>query len=53
MVKKAEKEDTRARQNRYCINQKQNPHTPRVLQSLGIDEATTNDFIANCLFTEF
>lgn len=52
MVTKAEKEETRARQNWYCQNQKQNPHTPRVLQSLGIDEATTKDFIDNCLFPE-
>jgi phycocyanobilin:ferredoxin oxidoreductase len=48
----AEKEETRARQNWYCQNQKQNPHTPRVLMSLGISEDMTADFIDNCLFPE-
>ena len=51
-VTKATKEETRDRQNWYCQNQKQNPHTPRVLISLGIDEGMTSDFIHNCLFPE-
>jgi len=39
-------------QNYYCQNQKKNPHTPRVLQSLGFDEETTKSFINTCLFPE-
>ena len=39
-------------QNQYCFNQKQNPHTPRVMAALGFDEVMTRDFIQNCLFPE-
>lgn len=39
-------------QDRYCIHQKQNPHTPRVMQALGFNESTVNSFINNCLFPE-
>jgi hypothetical protein len=39
-------------QNWYCQNQKRNPHTPRVMQSLGFDEETVNKFIQECLFPE-
>lgn len=39
-------------QNHYCFNQKQNPHTPRVMAALGFDEIMTQDFIQNCLFPE-
>jgi hypothetical protein len=42
----------KAEQNAYCHWQKQNPHTPRVMQALGYDEETVNDFIQNCLFPE-
>lgn len=38
--------------NYYCQQQKCNPHTPRVLQSIGFDEKMINDFIHNCLFPE-
>jgi len=40
-------------QNRYCYWQKQNPHTPRVMSSLGLDESTVHDFIHQVLFPEF
>lgn len=40
------------KQNNYCINQKKNPHTPRVMESLGFDKDTINNFIHNCLFPE-
>lgn len=53
MVTKASKDETRDRQNWYCQNQKQNPHTPRVLQSIGITAEMTNDFIDTCLFPEY
>ena len=39
-------------QNRYCHFQKQNPHTPRVMESLGYDPDTVNSFIQTCLFPE-
>jgi phycocyanobilin:ferredoxin oxidoreductase len=39
-------------QNYYCQNQKQNPHTPRVMESLGLDIDTVKMFIQDCLFPE-
>lgn len=45
-------DDYTQQQNKYCYNQKQNPHTPRVMAALGFDEVMTRDFIKNCLFPE-
>ena len=42
--------DTTTYQNYYCDNQKQNPHTPRVMASLGLDEEDVRIFIQDCLF---
>ncbi len=42
--------DTTAYQNYYCDNQKQNPHTPRVMVSLGLSEEDVRVFIQECLF---
>jgi hypothetical protein len=39
-------------QNRYCHYQKQNPHTPRVMAALGLDEEEVHSFIHNELFPE-
>jgi hypothetical protein len=39
-------------QNRYCYWQKQNPHTPKVMASLGLDEGMVYDFIHQVLFPE-
>lgn len=39
-------------QNYYAQNQKQNPHTPKVMASLGLDEADIRVFIQECLFPE-
>ena len=39
-------------QNRYCHYQKQNPHTPRVLVSLGFTEEEANKFVNLNLFPE-
>jgi hypothetical protein len=39
-------------QDRYCRYQKQNPHTPRVLVSLGFTEGEAQDFVHNQLFPE-
>lgn len=40
------------RQNWYCQNQKKNPHTPRVMASLGLDSEEVRRFIHDCLFPE-
>lgn len=44
--------DTTDAQNYYAYNQKQNPHTPRVMASLGLDEEDVKVFIENCLFPD-
>ena len=38
--------------NWYAINQKKNPHTPRVMETLGVDPATVRKYIDECLFPE-
>ena len=45
-------ENTTAAQNYYAQNQKQNPHTPRVMVSLGLSEDDVQHFIQECLFPE-
>jgi phycocyanobilin:ferredoxin oxidoreductase len=44
--------DTTEQQNYYCLNQKCNPHTPRVMVSLGLSEEDVQVFIQDCLFPE-
>lgn len=44
--------DTTLAQNYYCENQKCNPHTPRVMASLGLDPEDIRVFIQDCLFPE-
>ena len=44
--------DTTFEQNYYAQNQKQNPHTPRVMTSLGLNEEDVKLFIQKCLFPE-
>jgi len=39
-------------QNYYCENQKQNPHTPKVMVSLGLDEEDVKSFIEHHLFPD-
>lgn len=39
-------------QNYYCENQKKNPHTPKVMTSLGLNEEDVRIFIQDCLFPE-
>ena len=39
-------------QNYYCQNQKCNPHTPKVMVSLGLSEEDVRVFIQDCLFPE-
>ncbi len=43
---------TKQAQNYYCQNQKQNPHTPKVMVSLGLSEQDVRTFIQDCLFPE-
>ena len=45
-------ENTTEAQNYYAQNQKQNPHTPKVMASLGLDEDDIRVFIQECLFPE-
>ncbi len=44
--------DATFEQNFYAQNQKQNPHTPRVMTSLGLNEEDVRIFIQDCLFPE-
>jgi len=39
-----------ASQNYYCYNQQQNPHTPKVMKSLGLNEADVDKFCTDMLF---
>ena len=45
-------ENTAEQQNSYAQNQKQNPHTPKVMVSLGLSEDDVQHFIQECLFPE-
>ena len=45
-------QNTTENQNYYAQNQKQNPHTPRVMASLGLNEDDVRAFIQECLFPE-
>jgi phycocyanobilin:ferredoxin oxidoreductase len=45
-------ENTKNEQNYYATNQKQNPHTPKVMASLGLNEEDVKAFIQECLFPE-
>ena len=45
-------ENTTEAQNYYAQNQKCNPHTPRVMVSLGLSEDDVQHFIQECLFPE-
>jgi phycocyanobilin:ferredoxin oxidoreductase len=44
--------NTKYHQNYYAQNQKQNPHTPKVMVSLGLSEEDVQKFIQDCLFPE-
>jgi hypothetical protein len=37
-------------QNYYCENQRKNPHTPKVMESLGLPPEDVQKFISDCLF---
>jgi phycocyanobilin:ferredoxin oxidoreductase len=42
--------DVSHNQNYYCDNQQKNPHTPKVMTSLGLNEEDVRVFIQDCLF---
>jgi phycocyanobilin:ferredoxin oxidoreductase len=42
--------DTTIEQNYYCDNQRQNPHTPKVMTALGLNAEDVEVFIKDCLF---
>ena len=44
--------NTKDAQNFYAFNQKQNPHTPKVMASLGLNEEDVAVFIQECLFPD-
>ena len=46
----ADRDETIKAQNWYCDNQTQNPHTPKVMKSLGLDEAAVDLFCKDMLF---
>ena len=43
-------DEVKASQDYYCHNQQQNPHTPNVMKSLGLDEADVEKFCTDMLF---
>ena len=45
-------DNTKNAQNYYAQNQKMNPHTPKVMASLGLNEEDVRMFIQDCLFPE-
>lgn len=49
---KATNQDVSFAHNNYAHYQKQNPHTPNVMKSLGLNEADVDAFIEDCLFPE-
>ena len=49
---KVDQDQIKRKQNRYCYYQKQNPHTPKVMASLGLDPNDVEKFIHECLFPE-
>lgn len=48
----ADPETVKQAQNFYAQNQKMNPHTPKVMTSLGLNEEDVRVFIQDCLFPE-
>lgn len=51
-VNQADPSTTKHAHNFYAQNQKQNPHTPKVMTSLGLNADDVSVFIQDCLFPE-
>ena len=45
-------DEGKAAQNRYAYYQKQNPHTPRTMTALGLNEEDVKVFVQQCLFPD-
>lgn len=45
-------DEVKAAQNRYAYYQKQNPHTPKTMTALGLDEEDVRIFVQECLFPD-
>lgn len=48
----ADTDEVKAAQNRYAHYQKQNPHTPKTMTALGLDEEDVQIFVQQCLFPD-
>lgn len=48
----ADVDEVKSAQNRYAYYQKQNPHTPKTMTSLGLDENDVRIFVQECLFPD-
>lgn len=48
----ADTDEVKTAQNRYAHYQKQNPHTPKTMTSLGLDEEDVRVFVKECLFPD-
>jgi hypothetical protein len=48
----ADVDETKAAQNRYAHYQKQNPHTPKTMTALGLNEDDVRVFVQECLFPD-
>jgi hypothetical protein len=48
----ADVDEVKAAQNRYAHYQKQNPHTPKTMTALGLDEEAVRIFVQECLFPD-
>jgi hypothetical protein len=46
----ADRDESIRAQNWYCYNQQQNPHTPKTMKSLGLDEDAVDVFCRDMLF---
>ena len=48
----ADTDESKAAQNRYAHYQKQNPHTPKTMTALGLNEEDVKMFVQECLFPD-
>jgi hypothetical protein len=48
----ADRDEVKAAHNRYAHYQKQNPHTPKTMTALGLDEESVKLFVQECLFPD-
>lgn len=48
----ADVDEVKAAQNRYAHYQKQNPHTPKTMTALGLNEEDVRAFVQDCLFPD-